>query len=118
MIEVGPGVNVKGEYEKVRKEADIKLKKWFAFNQTRTKNLPILVVLLYNAEKGGSLNEMRILQDALKSEYSLQNGLICLVEINGAAAKDLVDWSSYPRPIIKNEYRLNPSDPVRLIGDN
>lgn len=61
---------------------------------------------------------MRILHDNLKSEYNIQNGLICLIEINGAAAKDSIDWSSYPRPTIKHEYKLQPSDPIRLIGDN
>lgn len=61
---------------------------------------------------------MRILHDSLKSEYNLQNGLISLVEINGVAAKDSIDWSSYPRPIIKHLYKLQPSDPIRIIGDN
>lgn len=60
---------------------------------------------------------MKSLQDSLKHEYSLQNGLVCLVEINGSNAKDSVEWSSYPRVVIKHDYKLQPSDPVRLIGD-
>jgi hypothetical protein len=118
MIEVAPGVNVKAEYEKVRKEADVKLKKMFAINNNRSKMVAILVVLLYNAEKGGTLAEMKSLQEALKVQYSLPNNLVCLVEINGKDAKDSVDWSSYPRTIIKNDYKLQPSDPVRIIGDS
>jgi|JI9StandDraft_2_1071091.scaffolds.fasta_scaffold1044336_2 hypothetical protein len=55
IIEISPELNLKTEYEKVRKEADNKLKKIFALNPTRTKNLPVLVLLLFNAEKGGTM---------------------------------------------------------------
>jgi hypothetical protein len=59
---------------------------------------------------------MMVKQDSLRQEYSLQSGLLGLVEINGSGAKDSVEWSSYPRVVIKNEYKLHSSDPVRLFG--
>ena len=62
MIEIEPGANIKSEYEKVNKDADIKLKKMFALNKNRTKTLPLMVVLLHNSEKGGSLEEMKSFQ--------------------------------------------------------
>jgi hypothetical protein len=44
--------------------------------------------------------------------------LICCLEINSSNSKDIIEWSNYPRPILKNDYKLKPSDPIRLIGEN
>ena len=55
MIEIEPGANVKNEYEKVKKDAEVKLKKMFALNMARTKVISLMVILLYNSDKGGSL---------------------------------------------------------------
>ena len=55
MIEIKPGANIKSEYDAVKKAAEIKFNKMFAINLHRMKTLPLMVILLYNSEKGGSL---------------------------------------------------------------
>lgn len=30
----------------------------------------------------------------------------------------MTQWSNYERPIFNIQYKLQPSDPIRLIGDN
>ena len=62
MIEIEPGANIKSEYEKVKKDAEIKLKKMFTLNTKRTNTLSLMVMLMYNSEKGGSLEEMKSFQ--------------------------------------------------------
>ena len=117
VIEIEPKCNVKAEYEKVRKEADIKFKKMFSLNSKKLISLEGMVVLLYNAEKGGSMKEMEDYKQMLQIQYNLSKNMICLIEINGKEARDSVDWSSYPRITIKHNYTLKPSDPVRIIGE-
>lgn len=102
LIEISPGVNIKAEYERARKDADLTLKKMFVLNPNRVKTIPVLTILMYNAEKGGTLQEMKPFQDALRQQYNISIDNICIVEINGLEAKDSVEWSSYPRNIIKN----------------
>ena len=55
MLELEPGAKLQNEYEKMKKDAEVKLKKMFALNGARAKSISLMVILLYDREKGGSL---------------------------------------------------------------
>ena len=52
MLEIHSGTNIKSEYEKVRKSAELSFKKMFLINPNRLKGLNPLVILLYDPKKG------------------------------------------------------------------
>jgi hypothetical protein len=54
--------------------------------------------------------------EELRYSYKLEIELVMVMEINGASAQDMTQWSSYARPIFNLQYKLQPSDPIRLIG--
>lgn len=116
IIEIEQNTNIKTEYEKIRKEAEVKMKKMFAINPLRIRTISTLVIILFNCEKKVGMGEARTAAEVLKADYRIDINLICCVEINGVNSKDVVEWSSYPRPILKIDYKLKPSDPIRLIG--
>jgi hypothetical protein len=48
MIEVVPKIDIRSEYDKIRKDSEFKLKKMFALNPSRAKLFPVLIILLFS----------------------------------------------------------------------
>lgn len=117
MIEIEPNTNIKNEYEKIKKDADMRIKKMFTINPQRSKGLPVLVILFYNTESKVTYEDSQKAFDDLRYAYKLQQDLVCTVELNGKEVQDMTQWSNYARPIFNIQYKLHPSDPICLIGD-
>jgi hypothetical protein len=50
IIEIDPNTDIRNEFEKIKKESDIRMKKMFSINPQRVKNLPLLVIIVYNQQ--------------------------------------------------------------------
>jgi len=79
----------------------MKIKKMFAINPLRMKTIPILVIILYNCEKKVDFSHATAACSILRKEFNIDSNLIFCIEINSPNSKDIVDWSNYPRPLIR-----------------
>jgi hypothetical protein len=118
LIEIDSSTNIKSEYEKMRKESELRIKKMFTLNPQRAKLLPVLVIILFNSANKITYLDAQKQFESLRYEYKLEMNLTCIIEINNSEALDMMTWSNYSRPIFNIQYKLQPSDPIRLIGEN
>ena len=117
IIEVEDPARAVEDYKKCKASAEDRMRKMFGLNPTRIRNMPLLVILLFDSGKGTTQQTAQACYDRLRKEFNLDVNLLCKIELNSAHSKPSTQWSKYPRPLIHQEYRLEESMEIQLIGE-
>jgi hypothetical protein len=75
------------------------------------------VILAYNRQNKITYDDAQRHFESLRYDYKLDMDLTFVLEICNQDAKDATEWSNYSRPIFNIQYKLQPSDPIRLLGE-
>jgi phage pi2 protein 07 len=69
----------KEHFQKMKKEADQTTKKMLLLNPKFERDLPIMVVIFYDASKGKTYHDAKTYSEFIKSECKIEQNLICKV---------------------------------------